>query len=240
MGIANPRPWHLQHCLEADLPESSFAQIDLGVLVAQVEQEPAACPCSKDGQQHPGLYLRRLRQVILPLHPALLGHIWGAGLSMALNWVLQRATTMTEGLKHLSHKDRLRELGLFRPEKKRLRDQANQYALNTWPSNCPSLKIDSSQYHHQYHPDNLLQTYKCRYSHGKLTRSFHSLYNDIQLAACVFLHGNEIKELEKWKHLLAKQICYAQIQLSFLYPKLHLCCPEENFGREILPTHLLS
>lgn len=66
---------------------------------------------------------------------------------------------MTEGLKHLSYKDRLRELGLFRPEERRLRDQSNQYALNTWPSTCPSQKIDSSQYHHQYHLDNLLQIY---------------------------------------------------------------------------------
>lgn len=29
MGNANPQPLHLQYCLEGDLLESSFAQIDL-------------------------------------------------------------------------------------------------------------------------------------------------------------------------------------------------------------------
>lgn len=97
---------------------------------------------------------RRLRQVTLPLHWALLGHSCMTDQSESC-----KGSQMTQGLKHLSYKDRLRELGLFRPEKRRLRDQSNQCALNTWPSTCPSQEIDSSQYHHQYHLDNLLQTH---------------------------------------------------------------------------------
>lgn len=51
----------------------------------------------------------------------------------------------------------------------------------------------------------------------------------------LFLHGKEMKEFEKWKYLFAKEIWYVQTQLLFLYPKLHLCCLKDNFGREILP-----
>lgn len=130
----------------------------------QVEHDPAACPCSKDGQQHPGLYLKALPECWGRWSCPSTQHYWDTQLECwvqydTLNRILQRVTKMTEGLKLLSYKVRLRKLGLFRPEKRRLRDQSNQYALNTWPSTCPWQKIDRSQYHHQYHLDNLLQTY---------------------------------------------------------------------------------
>lgn len=119
----------------------------------QVEHEPAACSCSKNGQQCPGLYLRAFPKVEAgdPAPPLSTAgtHVECWVQYDRLKSVLQRAT------EHLSYKDRLRELGLFRPEQRRLRDQSNQYALNTWPSTSSSQKIDSSLYHHYYLP----QTY---------------------------------------------------------------------------------
>ena len=72
----------------------------------------------------------REREVIVPLYSVLMRsyleycvRAWGPqyrkGVEL-LEWVQRRATEMIEGLKHLSYEEKLRKLGIFRLEKRRL------------------------------------------------------------------------------------------------------------------------
>ena len=92
--------------------------------------EPAMCPHSPESQLYPGLHKRSVAsgytKVILPLYPAVVRpHVEYCGvLSIGdtdlLEYVQRRATEIIHRIEHLSYEGRLRELGLFSLEKRRL------------------------------------------------------------------------------------------------------------------------